>query len=593
MSASATRDDWLAAVAKALKSDPDAALDRLRSTTYDGIIIEPLYTADGALEPAAVVRGSRRGGWDVRQLVDAAAGPGRAVDELERGATSILLDLTGVAEITADGVSAALDGVLLDVAPVVLHAGTRWREAADAFTPPAGMHGLGADPIGEAAVHPSAFDLDEHLTALAGWFDRNESLRPITVDAARYHDAGASDAEQLGCAIAVLVDYLRALGEHGVDPDTVLHRSELRLAATADQFATIASIRAIRRLCARVGEVVGAPAGVPPVHAVTSRAMMTRYDPWVNALRSTVACFAAGVAGADAVTVLPHDGLLGAAELGRRVARNTQSILVAESHLAEVVDPAGGSWYVERFTDQLAEAAWSWFQEIERAGGFRRAAVDGLVAERIAATAAARQRDIDRRMAPLTGLSEFPNVAEAMPPPAPEPANGDVLAPHRWAEGFEALRGRVDQATTSRGSRPSVFLATIGPAAAFTPRAAFAENLFGIAGLACTRGEAADFAASGSTVACICSSDALYAEHAADIVAQLEAAGANAIYLAGKPQAGIDRTIHAGIDARAALSECSTCWRSVIRHCVPRPRRPLLVVRSLALAHLHRRQELR
>ena len=391
MSASATRDDWLAAVAKALKSDPDAALDRLRSTTYDGIVIEPLYTADDALEPAAVVRGSRRGGWDVRQLVDAAAGPGRAVDELERGATSILLDLTGVAEITADGVSAALDGVLLDVAPVVLHAGTRWREAADAFTPPAGMHGLGADPIGEAAVHPSAFDLDEHLTALAGWFDRNESLRPITVDATRYHDAGASDAEQLGCAIAVLVDYLRALGEHGVDPDTVLRRSELRLAATADQFATIASIRAVRRLCARVGEVVGAPAGVPPVHAVTSRAMMTRYDPWVNALRSTVACFAAGVAGADAVTVLPHDGLLGAAELGRRVARNTQSILVAESHLAEVVDPAGGSWYVERFTDQLAEAAWSWFQEIERAGGFRRAAADGLVAERIAATAAARR----------------------------------------------------------------------------------------------------------------------------------------------------------------------------------------------------------
>ncbi len=191
-----------------------------------------------------------------------------------------------------------------------------------------------------------------------------------------------------------------------------------------------------------------------------------------------------------------------------------------------------------------------WLQEIERAGGFRRAVDAGLVAERIAATAAARQRDVDTRKAPLTGLSEFPNVAEAMPPAAPEQANGDALAPHRWAEDFEALRGRVDRATSSSGTRPSVFLATIGPPAAFTARASFAENLFGIAGLACTRGEAADFAASGSTIACICSSDALYADHAADVATALEAAGANAVYLAGTPQAGIDRTIHAGIDAR-------------------------------------------
>ncbi len=410
--------------------------------------------------------------------------------------------------------------------------------------PSAGTHGLGADPIGEAA---SADDVD--LAALGECFRRDDGLRVVTVDATRYHDAGASDAQQLGCAVAVLVDYLRALGDLGVDPDTVLGRSEIRVAATADQFATIASIRALRRLCARVAEVVGASAA-PPIHAVTSRAMMTRYDPWVNALRSTVACFAAGVAGADAVTVLPHDGLRQPTELGRRIARNTQSILIAESHLAEVADPAGGSWYVERLTDQLAEAAWTWLQEIEKAGGFRRAVEDGLVAERIASTAAARQRDIDTRRAPLTGLSEFPNVAEAPAPQLPD-ADGGPLAPHRWAEGFEALRSRVERSETP----PMVFLATIGPPAAFTPRATFAENFFGIAGLPCTRGPVAGFGASGARIACICSTDALYAEHAAEVAAQLEAAGARAVYLAGKPQAGIDRTIHAGIDARAALTE--------------------------------------
>ena len=158
----AGRQQWLDAVAKALDRsgglDHDAALGRLRSTTYDGITIEPLYTATDAPRPdPSVRRGRGHHGWDVRQLVDADAGPGRAVSELERGASSILLDLSGLDELTGPGVAAALDGVLLDVATVVLHAGRRWREAADAFVPllpSAGevVHGLGADPLGEAAA---------------------------------------------------------------------------------------------------------------------------------------------------------------------------------------------------------------------------------------------------------------------------------------------------------------------------------------------------------------------------------------------------------------------------------------------------------
>lgn len=588
------REQWAAAVAKALDRGggltPEAAVARLRSTTYDGITIEPLYTADDAPGPdasgfpgsAPYVRGrtptATRDGWDVRQRVDAAAGAGCAVAELERGASSVLLDLTGVERITADVVGTALEGVVLDVAPVVLHAGARWRDAADEVGAHLRSGSLGADPLGDAAAAPGTIELDDELDAVASWIrqlhDERPDLRVVTVDGSRFHAAGASDAQQLGCAVAAGVAYLRAMERRGVDAAAAIGRIELRLAATADQFATIATFRAARRLWSRVAEAVGASGATSPLHAVTSTAMMTAYDPWVNALRSTVACFAAGIGGADAVTVLPHDHLRGAeaTELGRRVARNLQSILLLESHLAEVIDPAGGSWYVERHTDELADVAWAWVQEIEAKGGFQ--AAGDLVAARIATTRAARQHDIDTRAAPLTGLTEFPNINEPPPPPVPTAPPGP-LAPHRWSENVEALRRRVDavavDAVAAGHTRPAVFLATIGPPAVFSPRATFARNFFEVAGLATVDGPVTDdptaiadaFTASGATVACLCSSDAVYADRGVAVAQALTAAGAAATYVAGRPKAVLDRlatagagrTIHVGADARATLTE--------------------------------------
>jgi|HigsolmetaAR201D_1030396.scaffolds.fasta_scaffold07720_2 methylmalonyl-CoA mutase len=589
----ATREQWAAAVAKALdrsgELSPEAALARLRTTTYDGITIEPLYTAEDAPPPdasgfpgfAPYVRGrtptgTYATGWDVRQRVDATAGRGLAVTELEKGATSVLLDLHGLAEITPAAVRTALDGVLLDLAGVVLDAGPRWRQAADAAGDLVQSGSLGADPLGEAAASPTAAgDLDAELDAVAAWLTRLGSDRPdlrvLTIDGTRFHDAGASDAQQLGCVIAAGIEYLRLLEARGIAPADAIARTELRLAATADQFATIATFRAVRRLWARVAEAVGAPGATSPVHAVTARAMMTAYDAWVNVLRSTVACFSAGIAGADAVTVLPHDHLRGdqATELGRRLSRNTQTILLRESHLADVLDPAGGSWFVERFTEQLADAAWRWVQEIEAAGGFRAASAE-LIPARIAATREARQRDIDTRRAPLTGLSEFPDINEPPPPPVPEVATGGPLAPHRWSQDFEALRRRVD-AVAASGERPKVFLATIGSIAAFTPRVTYAQNFFGVAGVASVQGPVTDdpaaiaaaFRASGTPIACLCSSDAVYGEHAVPVAKALLVAGAKAVYIAGRPKGvldelasiGVERAIYVGCDVRATLTE--------------------------------------
>jgi methylmalonyl-CoA mutase len=287
--------------------------------------------------------------------------------------------------------------------------------------------------------------------------------------------------------------------------------------------------------------------------------MATERDPWVNMLRGTVACLAAGVGGADAVTVQPFDSALGLPDaFARRIARNTQAILVEESHLARVIDPAGGSWYVESLTEELARAAWAWFQEIERAGGQAAALSSGLVGERIARTWAVRSEDLAHRREPVTGVSEFPNLAEpaVRREPAPEPPGGG-LPRVRSAQAFEALRTRSDQRLAATGARPRVFLATLGPVAVHTGRSSFAANLFQAGGIETVPGEGAEaFRASGAAVAVLCSSDRLYAEQGEQAVAELRQAGAERVLLAGRPGSvsGVDEYVFTGCDAVAVLT---------------------------------------
>lgn len=383
-----------------------------------------------------------------------------------------------------------------------------------------------------------------------------------------YHEAGGSAAQELGSSLATGVAYLRALTEAGLGVEEACAQLEFRYAATADQFLTIAKMRAARRLWARVAEVCGAArSGAQRQHAVTSPVMMTRRDPWVNMLRTTLACLGAGVGGAETVTVLPFDHALGLPDaFARRIARNTSTILVEESHLARVIDPAGGSWYVERLTDELAESAWAFFQEIERAGGQAAALESGLVSERLAATWAARKKNLARRKEPITGVSEFPQLAERAvereAAPSTEARGG--LPVVRRDEAFEELRSRSDAHLAATGRRPRVFIAALGPAAAHTARASFAANLFQAGGIEPVHepvqvdasSVAAAFAAAGTDVACLCSSDALYAEQAGEVAAALVSAGARRVYLAGRPgdYTGVDEYVFAGCDVVAVLS---------------------------------------
>ncbi|MFD0372456.1 methylmalonyl-CoA mutase family protein [Streptomyces sp. NPDC127114] len=579
----ATHAQWQRLVAGVLsrsgKDVPETeAEDALSTALEDGLRARPLYTAaDGAPDAglpgfapfvrAGRAEGNTAGGWDVRQR-HRAADAEAVLTDLENGVTSLWLAV-GPDGVAVEELDRVLRDVYLDLAPIVLEAGAETAAAADELlslyerrgvAPEAARGNLGADPLGTEARTGAAYDGDGFAATVALARLCAESypgLRALTVDALPYHEAGGSAAQELGCSLATGVAYLRALTGGGLSVEQALAQLEFRYAATADQFLTIAKLRAARRLWARVAEACGAPAaGAQLQHAVTSSVMMTARDPWVNMLRTTVATLAAGVGGAESVTVQPFDHALGLPDaFSRRIARNTSTILVEESHLARVIDPAGGSWYVESLTDELAQAAWEFFQEIERSGGQAAALRSGLVGDRLAATWAERSKALAKRREPITGVSEFPFLAEKPVEREPAPAGpGGGLPRVRRDEAFEALRARSDAHLAATGARPRVYLAALGPAAAHTARLTFAANLFQAGGIEpVTDGSFAD---SGATEVCLCSSDALYEERAAAEAAEFRAAGATHVALAGRPAAypDADSYVFAGCDAIAVLS---------------------------------------
>ncbi len=569
-----SREVWEAEVLKVLnRGRPpgkeiglDKALARLRTVTVDDLSIEPIYTLpEGGTPPlghpgvmpferGTSVRKGEPVAWDICALYedpDPKATNAAILTDLERGVTSLWLRLDDDALAPSD-LPKALAGVIADLAGVRVSS-RRGQDAAaralldywkSAGKDPATERGnLGLDPYAAAVfagAKPDASGLGEWVRALGEF----KIARAITVDVTGYHDAGAADVDELAFAIATGIDYLRALEADGVPVETGYAQILFRVSATADQFLTIARLRALRRLWARVGEELGVPAQQRGAlqHAVSSARMATRDDPWVNMLRGTVAGFAASVGGADIVTVLPFDSAIGLPDdFSRRVARNTQVILAEESNIARVNDPAGGSWYVESLTDQLAVAAWALLGEIETAGGMGAAIESGLVNDRIDRSVQRRDQRLASRKQPITGVSMFPMRDETPHPATPRPdAPASALAPRRDAAVFEALRDR-SRAAAQAGQAPAVFLAGIGKRRDFGARLTFVENLLLVAGIAlptCESGDAAKhakaFADSGASVAILCSSPKVYAEKAIEVAKALKDAGAAKVLLAGQ-----------------------------------------------------------
>ncbi len=571
------RARWRAAVAGVLAKNRPAAADAaeperlLDSPTYEGFSIRALYTALDALPEVPLpgewpfVRGADRyrdvlAGWKVAEEFPArgfAGGPAEGnaavLDALVNGVSALVLRVGG------DGIAPGdldrwLEGVYLELAPVLVDAGADFPAAAGALLAlvAASAGGgrvsidLGADPLtAEISGHPAP--TIEEVVHVAAASVGTPGIRTVTVDGPAFHNRGAGASWELAGVVAAAVDYLRLLTDGGIGVREALGQISVRLAADDDQFMTIAKFRAARRLWGRVADALGHPgAGALRLHAVTSQAMMTQRDPWVNMLRTTVAAFGAGVGGADTVEVLPFDAALSGglpgvtSDFARRIARNTQLLLLEESHIGRVLDPAAGSWFVEDLTETLAAQAWSQFQDIEVRGGYRKAR--SHLIDQIASVAASRADDIAHRRTAVTGVNEFPNLAEPPLPSTVSPPGVD-----RYAAAFERLRDRSDSYLERTGSRPRALLLPLGPLAENNIRTTFAANLLAAGGIEAVNpgtvrpDQLADVARdAGTAVAVICGTDVRYGAEAAAIVAAARAAGVSRIYLAGPEKAVAD-----------------------------------------------------
>lgn len=597
---------------------------KLVTRTFEGVALQPLYTrADLAgiahvdVPPgvAPFGRGARADGhcsrrWQVAQEIAAANAAefnAALLTDLGRGLDAVVLTPDPTARAGFDAgetanvhgepglpvsdlhdLSTALAGVDLNAVPVHIAAGADplplaalylsvARERGVAWEKLAGS--LTGDPLGEWAESGRlAAGVSTLYESLAGWAKwgatHAPNLQTIGVNAAIWADAGGTAVQELAFGIACGAEYLRELGRRGVRPERAAIRMRFRFSSGPQFFMELAKFRAFRLLWTRVVGAFGVPhtlAAEATVHASTARWNQTRLDPHVNMLRATTEALSAVLGGCDSIAIAPFDAVANTSDsFSRRIARNVHTLLAEEFSLAQVADAGGGSWYIEKLTDELARSAWAAFRAVEGRGGFAAALKEGHLQRLVAVAAAEKKEAVEKRRLGLIGTNLFPNLKEK-PLPSAERAHATIL-PHRrtavllppkgatwpvrfeaalaaaqsgasvgqlarltrrcsvsesavvpalpWraAAGFEELRAAADAMLAQSGARPKVFLAKFGPPLLHKARADFSAGFFAIGGfevLGKQSFDSADAAAeaaakSGAPIAVLCSSDDTY-----------------------------------------------------------------------------------
>ena len=433
------RARWTALVEKTLKGQ--SFDEALTVKTPDGLTIQPLYTAtDGVLVSRDLrVRDADRP-WDLRMRA-AHPDPVRASSDilvdLQSGAASVLLavdpaGVDGVAIGSVEAMAQALNGVLIDLAPVALDAGYLGPKAADwlgavAKAAPNAPMAFHMDPLttfAQTGVSPGP--IESHIFSAANVGTRlattyaKASLFLASGRAA--HEAGGSNVEELALMTAAALAYAKALVRSGLSMDDAFGRIVLGVSLDGEYFTGVAKVRAARALWARLAQACGV--SVPAtIEARSSGRMLTTKDAWTNLLRLTSAGFAGAVGGADAIVLGGFTDAIGLpTTFARRQSRNTQLVLMEESNLGRVADPAGGSWYLDSLTDQIARAAWASFQATETAGGVVKALESGHVADAVAASRAAQDAAFADKSRKILGVTVFPNAED-------KPAEVEIVDP--------------------------------------------------------------------------------------------------------------------------------------------------------------------
>lgn len=504
-------DEWRKKVETDLKG---ADFDKkLVWRTNEGFNVQPIYriedvedfkTTNSLPGQFPYVRGTRTDNdWYARQEIlaeDPKQANADARDVLTRGITSLGFKVTEAADVPTllNGIDLTkveinLDccpGKAVDVAKALVEY-IKAQGATEAF-----RGSIAFNPLRKALRHgaPLCDCVVSKAVALIEAVKDIPTLRVIDVDSAMFCNAGAFIYEELGYALAWGAQWMTALTEAGVSVDEAARRIKFDMGVSSNFFMEIAKFRAGRMLWADIVKQYkpeDEATAKMMVHASTSRYNQTIFDAHVNLLRSQTETMSAAVAGVDSITVTPFDAPYKKPDaFSERIARNQQFLLKEESHMDKVIDPAGGSYYVETLTVSIAREAWKLFLSIDEAGGFFAKVADGTVQQAVAEASKKRHTDVARRKEILLGTNQYPNINEMAADKieiknnegqcgcAAEGDPAKALPTKRAASDFEQLR----LATEAAANRPKVFMLTIGNLAMRLARAQFSSNFFGCAG---------------------------------------------------------------------------------------------------------------
>jgi methylmalonyl-CoA mutase len=586
-----TYAEWKEEAIASLKGAPFDK--KLLSKTYEGITLEPLYTAEHAAAFSAksglpgadgYLRGISATGYGVKPWLVAQKGDSACPKEanvilregLSKGVSAICFDPQCCPEIsTLDDMKTLLDGIDIAKYPFQVFCGASAEPtlgllaayAEQAGIAPTALSGvIGADPLGSLARQGTTCGSMENcydqMAACLRWAGKNTPLiKTIFIQGSVYHEGGASAVQELSAMFAAAVAYLDALAKRGFSVDEIAAKMVFSFPLGADFFMEIAKLRAARLMWARIIEAYGGSDEAAKLdgRAATSHFTATVYDPYVNILRATTQAFSGVVGGVGGLTVEPFDAAVRLSdEHSRRIARNIQVMMQNEFNLNTPVDPAGGSWYVETLTAKLAEAAWQELQRIEEQGGLLAGLKTGGLQAAIAATLNERFKKLSTRADRAVGSNMYANTQETRLNAAgrdlPADCHGSdcegegetitAIAPHRWTEQFEALRKKTEEHTAKTGKKLKVFLANMGPLSQHKARADFTVGFMEVGGFEVLKNDgfssaeaAAEAAiASGAQAAVICSTDDTYPDLVPPLARAIKAKAPNMlVLLAGLP----------------------------------------------------------